>query len=80
MTFTVRDISERYGVGLHTVLAWIHSGELRAINVGRTASGKKARWRVTEEALSAFELRRSSTPPPKPVRRSRRTSHVIERY
>jgi len=80
MTFTVRDISERYGVGDHTVLGWIRSGELRAINVGRTPAGKKPRWRVTTEALAAFEACRMSSLPPAPVRRRRRASHIIQRY
>lgn len=79
MTFSVRDICERYGVGAHTVLAWIRSGELRAINVGRSPSAKKPRWRITPEAIAAFELRRSPSPPPAPVRR-RKQSHIIERY
>ena len=39
-TLTVRDLCERYGVSEHTVLGWIRSGELRAVNVGRKPGGK----------------------------------------
>jgi hypothetical protein len=66
----VRDIAERYGVTIPTVLAWINSGELRAVNVSRRAQSKKPRWRITSAALEAFERLRSITAaPPRPRRR-----------
>ncbi len=81
MTYSVRDICDRYGVGEHTVLGWIRSGDLRAINVGRSVKAKKPRWRITEEALAAFELRRTPDPPqPKTRKKRRKSSSVIERY
>jgi excisionase family DNA binding protein len=42
-TFSVRDLCERYGVGEHTVLAWIRSRELRAVNVGRKLGARRPR-------------------------------------
>jgi len=66
---TVRELCERYGVGEHTVLAWIRSGELRAVNVGRRQGAGKPRWRVTAEALATFELLRTPQPPPPRTRR-----------
>ena len=59
-TLSVRDVCERLGVNEHTVLGWIRSGELRAVNVGRRPGGKKPRWRITQEALEAFEQLRTS--------------------
>jgi len=41
-TYTIRDICNNYGIHEQTVLQWIHSGELKAVNVGR-APGKKSR-------------------------------------
>ena len=79
MTLTVRDVCERYGVSEHTVLAWINSGELRAVNVGRRPGAKKPRWRITQAALEAFELARTATPPP-PRTRRRKPADVIEFY
>lgn len=79
MTYSVQDICDRYGVGEHTVLGWIRRGELKAINVGRNPSGKK-KWRVTEEALAAFEQLRTPTPPATPTRRRKRPVDVIQRY
>jgi len=57
MTYTVFDLQQRYGVNEHTVLAWIHSGEISAFNVGRAPGKKKPRWRISEMALQAFESR-----------------------
>jgi excisionase family DNA binding protein len=80
MTLSVRDVCERYSVSEHTVLGWIRSGELRAINVGRRLGAKKPRWRITAEALEAFEILRTPTsPPPRPKRR-KRPADVIEFY
>ena len=77
----VRQVAARYGVGEHTVLAWIKSGELRAVNCGRSPAAKKPRWRITPEALEAFELLRSaSPPPPKPTRRRRHQPDEIRYY
>jgi excisionase family DNA binding protein len=61
-TYTVRDICNRFGVHEHTVLAWIHSGELKAVNVGREPGKKKPRWRITQKSLDAFEAARTPTP------------------
>ena len=79
-TLSVRDICDRYGVGEHTVLGWIRSGELRAVNVGRTAGAKKPRWRIPQTALEAFELARTHTPPPPRTKRRKRPADVIQFY
>ena len=79
-TFTVKQVAERYGVGGHTVLGWIRSGQLRAINVGRSPGAKKPRWRVTQEALETFELIRTHSPPPPRTRRRRQPAGVVEFY
>jgi excisionase family DNA binding protein len=80
MTHSVRDLCERYGVSEHTVLGWIHSGELPAVNVGRRLGAKKPRWRITQEAMEAFEQLRTHTPPPPRTRRKKQMAGVIEFY
>ncbi|MBI1913226.1 MAG: hypothetical protein HYS12_00455 [Planctomycetes bacterium] len=65
---------------VHTVLGWIQSGELRAINVGRKPGAKKPRWRISEEALKAFELARTPVPPPARMRRKKQPTDVIQFY
>lgn len=62
MTSTVRDIMNKYSVTEQTVLAWIHSGELEAVNVGVESGKKRPRWRITDAALAAFEKKRSARP------------------
>ena len=51
-TLSVRDVCERFGVSEHTVLGWIRSGELRAVNVGRRSGAKRPRWRIDRKKLS----------------------------
>ena len=78
MTFGIKDLCERYGVGEHTVLGWIRTGELKAIDVSRHRSGRP-HWRVTVEARSAFEQARTPSPPlPKTRRKKRSAENVIE--
>ena len=79
-TFSVRDLRERYAVSEHTVLGWIARGELRAVNVGRRPGAKKPRWRITQEALEAFELARTPTPLQPRVRRKKWPADVVEFY
>jgi excisionase family DNA binding protein len=80
MTYSVKDLCERYAVGEHTVLAWIKSGDLLAVNVGRRIGGK-VKWRITADALRAFEqLRAASQPTPAPVRRRRRSTETVKFY
>jgi predicted site-specific integrase-resolvase len=80
-TFSAKDVADRYGVDARTVLFWIKSGELRAINGSRKINSKKPRWRITQESIEAFELLRGSTrPPAKANRRRQRPPDVIEFY
>jgi hypothetical protein len=77
--FSVQDIAAHYGVTIPTVLTWVHTGELQALNVSRSARSKKPRWRITAAALEAFEqLRTITAVPPRP--RRRRSSDVIRFY
>ena len=80
MTYSVRDLVQRYHVTEHTVLAWIRSGELNAVNVGVAPGKKKPRWRITQEALDGFELARTHSPPPPRTRRKKHDTSVIEFY
>jgi hypothetical protein len=79
-TYFVRDISERHGVSEQTVLAWIASGELRALNVSRRPDGKRPRWRVTQAALDVFEAARTVTPPAPRAQRRQRSGDIIKFY
>jgi excisionase family DNA binding protein len=77
---TIRDLCDRYSVTEHTVLGWIRSGELRAINVGRSLRTKKPRWRILAESLQDFEALRTASPPPPRARRRKQRADVIDYY
>ena len=79
MTFGVKDLCERFAIGEHTILGWIKRGELKAINVSRKQGGRP-KWRITEEALAAFEQLRTPTPTPSQTRRKKQSTNVIEFY
>ena len=80
VTYTPPQIAKRYAVNPDKVLAWIRSGELTAVNVATSSSGRP-RWRITAAALAEIEGRRSSRPAAKPAtRRRREPSLACEEY
>jgi hypothetical protein len=70
-----RDLCRRWRVGLDKIMVWIRRGELRALDMSSSRSGRP-RFVVTAEMVAEFEARRATTPPPKPVRRKKRTDEV----
>jgi transposase len=79
MTYGIKDLQERFAVGEHTILGWIKRGELKAINVSRKPVGRP-KWRITAEALAAFELARTTSPQPPRTRRKKQPADIIEFY
>lgn len=75
------EIANLLRVGGDSVLAWIHSGELRAIDstMGR---GQRPRWRIHRADLEAFLTRRAASPEPRRRRSPRRrpAGEVIQFY
>jgi transposase len=80
MTLSVKQVQERYGVSQYTVLHWLATGQLKGLNVGRDPGKKRARWRITQHALEAFEALRTLTPPPPKKSRRRKPADVVEFY
>lgn len=58
---TPPQIADHLGCKPETVISWIKSGELKAINLARLGS-MKSRFRVSPQALADFELARSVIP------------------
>jgi hypothetical protein len=69
--YSVADLCVRWKVGPDKVLGFIRRGELVAVNVATHTSGRP-QYRVTPEAVAAFESRRTSAPLPKLPRRKRK--------
>lgn len=67
-TFSPPQLAKIWGIKPDKILAWIASGELRAINMATRRDGQP-RWRIEASEAERFKLSRSSSPPPKPVRR-----------
>jgi hypothetical protein len=44
----VKSVAARFGVSCSIVASWIRNGELAAINVSRSASSRKPRFRIAE--------------------------------
>lgn len=57
---TVKAVCQRYSVKPEKVLAWIHSGQLRALNLATDPNSPRPRWRILVADLEAFEQSRST--------------------
>ena len=77
-TYTPNDLARRYAVNVRKILAWINSGQLRAINLAADGSNSP-RWRILRDDLRAFENRRAAVPISKSVRtRKKKPADVTE--
>jgi hypothetical protein len=74
---TPPQVAAQYGIHADKVLAWIRTGELRAVNVAIRPNGKRARWRIDPADLALFEAGRTRQPTPK-IRRRKKLADVIE--
>lgn len=53
-------VSREKPIHRETVLTWIRKGELAAVNISESASSKRPRYIITDDALAAFIERRST--------------------
>lgn len=77
---TPPEIAAAYGCKTDKVLAWIRSGELRAVNIAQAANGERPRYRIDPADLEAFESRRATAPQPKPSTPRRRNKQEPDGY
>jgi excisionase family DNA binding protein len=66
---TVADVATHARVKADTVLAWIHAGDLRAVNVASPGC-KRPRWRIEPAELDKFLAAREAVPPPAKKKRA----------
>ena len=64
---TPKLICEQTGVGIDTVLSWIHSKKLKAANVSNAKS--RPRWLIAKTDFESFLEERSNQEPSNPKRR-----------
>ena len=76
---TPASVAELLAVDVHSVLRWLHSKELHAINVS-ASQGTRPRWRIAQADLDSFLLRRRTEPAPPKARRRRRTEDTVRYF
>lgn len=69
--WTPPKLAKRYGISVDKVIRWILAGELSAMNLATTTSGRP-RYKITQEAVEAFEARRAILTPPPRIHRKKR--------
>lgn len=69
--FTPPQLARAWGIDPHKILSWVRSGELVAVNLA-TRPGGRPRYRISEDAVTAFEARRSAQVQPTAMRQTRR--------
>jgi excisionase family DNA binding protein len=79
--YTPQTAAELLGTDDEQILAWIHSGELEAVNIAKSLQGKRPRWRIAESALGRCLLARRNpaalqTVVPKSVKRPKPKQYV----
>jgi excisionase family DNA binding protein len=73
---TPPEVARLLRVDVHSVLAWVRNGELRASNVA-SRSSTRPRWRVHRGDVEAFMAARAATPPPPGAKRPKRADFEI---
>jgi excisionase family DNA binding protein len=76
---TPPEVADHLRVSSDKVLAWIRSGELRAINVAQKLGGRP-RYRITADDYAAFVNHRTVVPDVKPLRRRARRDRDVTQY
>jgi hypothetical protein len=73
-------LAKAWGLDVQKIIAWIRSGELRAINAARSPTGR-ARFLIDKRDIEAFEQARAVTPPAaRPARRRRSAPAASKTY
>lgn len=75
---TPPELAAEMGVSRDKILYWIHSGELRAVDITKTRGGRN-KFRIERESIDEFKkLRENNASPKIPRRRRKAPTNVIE--
>ena len=79
---TIQDIADLLRVSRDTVERWIHTGQLRAVDVSsdKARSGRRTSWRISTNSLERFLEARANRPyhPRRETRRRKAMPGTIE--
>lgn len=56
--YKIQEAAEILACDDETILSWIHSGELDAVNICKSPSGKRPTWRIPESGLGRHLISR----------------------
>ncbi len=76
---TPPQVAKSRGVNVRKILAAINSGQLIAVDWASPGSSRPA-WRISPEALAAYESKRSNQPATQPARRKSRLPVSIPQF
>lgn len=77
---SVPQLAREWGVSTNKILAFVKSGELRAVNLARTTAGRP-RYAISLDAIAAFEAARQVVPTTSnPPRRTRRQAASVKTF
>jgi excisionase family DNA binding protein len=51
---TPNQLAKTLGIKPDKILAWIHAGQLVAVNVAANANGQRPRWRIDPDEVTRF--------------------------
>ncbi|TWT92457.1 Helix-turn-helix domain protein [Botrimarina colliarenosi] len=78
---TPPELARLWRVSPQKVLAWISSGELRAINAATNPNGERPRYLIDADAVTAFERSRAVVEPkPAPQKRRAKKPTTVTTY
>jgi len=77
---TLSQIAASRQVKQQFLSAEIRAGRLRAVDVSSNPGSGRPRWRISPEALAAWEASRTCSPPEPRTRRRRRKDPALVEY
>ncbi len=77
--YSVSQVATKLGLQRHAVLALIRAGELRAVDVSLRPGGRP-RWRIAQDDLDGFLVRRMLRKPEQRRRRRRKGAPLVKEY
>ena len=77
---TPPQLGKMWGVSPDKILAFIRSGELRAIDVSSNRGSPRPRYLIDRADIEAFETARTVVPPAPRARRRRKLQNIREYF
>jgi excisionase family DNA binding protein len=70
--YTVQEAAQVLSCDDETILAWIHSGQLVAIDISKRPGSKRPTWRIPETSMASLIISRRRIQPTAPAQQKPR--------